>query len=502
MKNLPSLLLLVFPLILTAQNAVVNDIPWPEKGIWPESPRARAFREVAMPSPGLLTGACEFSVPLYTLEVKDLSLPLQLNYRSNGIRVEDDPCPVGYGWVLSPALRITRQIMGRPDEYFKFAGENFHVNPGEDYQYGFRSTTIIGAELVTDAYRADRYDTEHDIFTIHLIDKTFNVIFHENKFVGANIGEYKIENDSALSHIKVTDPKGIIYEFSIQGQRFSELCRTEWLLNSIILPSGHTLWFSWEAEVHHEGIKNTYGALTLRYDNLRYFDENDPQKYPANNNGLQNEKNLKSITFADGCIEFSYVNDMLESMRVKWNNPSSQVYTTRFIHDFGDLTKGKLLKGIVSSSEGTYTFRYNDTAFPDTGAIDWWGFYNGVNNNHIFYPTVKLVKGQFPRDHTIYGANKSPVADKMQANILTNAILPTGGCIEWEYEPHRFAPHGNESEIRSLIEEPILSFGGGLRVKKITMRENMSDSSGMVKHYIYGEGGNHLAVVWATKRSV
>ena len=104
MKTLLSLLLLIFSLVQTAQNAAY-DIPWPEKEIWLESPRARAFREVAMPSLGLLTGACEFSVPLYTLEDEDLSLPLQLNYRSNSIRVEDDPCPVGYGWVLSPDLR-------------------------------------------------------------------------------------------------------------------------------------------------------------------------------------------------------------------------------------------------------------------------------------------------------------------------------------------------------------------------------------------------------------
>ena len=97
-------------------------VPWQESGVWPESPQARAIRQAETPQPAMLTGACEFDVPLYTLSVGDVSIPLSLHYRSNGIRVDDDPQPVGYGWTLSPALRVSRQIMGRPDELFRPRG--------------------------------------------------------------------------------------------------------------------------------------------------------------------------------------------------------------------------------------------------------------------------------------------------------------------------------------------------------------------------------------------
>ena len=106
---------------LMAVNAGVS-VPWQESGVWPESPQARAIRQAEMPQPAMLTGACEFDVPLYTLSVGEVSLPLTLHYRSNGIRVDDDPQPVGYGWTLSPALRVSRQIMGRPDELFRPRG--------------------------------------------------------------------------------------------------------------------------------------------------------------------------------------------------------------------------------------------------------------------------------------------------------------------------------------------------------------------------------------------
>ena len=120
-----------------AMHAEVS-VPWQESGVWPESPQARAIRQAEMPAPAMLTGACEFDVPLYTLSVGDVSLPLSLHYRSNGIRVDDDPQPVGYGWTLSPALRVSRQIMGRPDELFRPRG----TDNIEDYETNFRSVVM------------------------------------------------------------------------------------------------------------------------------------------------------------------------------------------------------------------------------------------------------------------------------------------------------------------------------------------------------------------------
>ena len=92
--------------------------------IWPEDPHASKLRRVTMAPPALSTGAVTFSVPLYEIRVEDLSLPLELKYYSNGIKVYEDPYPVGYGWSLLPAFRITCQVLGRPDGYgFTFIGE-------------------------------------------------------------------------------------------------------------------------------------------------------------------------------------------------------------------------------------------------------------------------------------------------------------------------------------------------------------------------------------------
>lgn len=69
MKRL-SLFLLVF--ISLSMSALAQEggegslnIPWPDRQVWPESPRAAQLRQVMMPSPGLLTGAVEFEIPIY-----------------------------------------------------------------------------------------------------------------------------------------------------------------------------------------------------------------------------------------------------------------------------------------------------------------------------------------------------------------------------------------------------------------------------------------------------
>lgn len=127
-------------------SAYPMDVPYPELNVWPESPQARAIRQVMMPTPAMATGACEFSVPLYTIDVEGFQIPISLQYRTNGIRPEDDPMPIGYGWVLTPPMRISRQIIGRPDECFTFVGDQgshfIDERSDADYEKGFRCLTM------------------------------------------------------------------------------------------------------------------------------------------------------------------------------------------------------------------------------------------------------------------------------------------------------------------------------------------------------------------------
>jgi hypothetical protein len=154
----------------------------------------------------MLTGAAEFNVPLYDLNIEGLDLNFILNYHSNGIKVDSDPAPVGYGWTFAPAFRITRQIMGRPDELFPFVGNDDAST--FDNNKCYRALTDSGTVLIATLGEHPRYDSEHDIFTIHMPNKSITAIWNNGEFLSRGASDYRIAGTNNLSEITVTDPYG------------------------------------------------------------------------------------------------------------------------------------------------------------------------------------------------------------------------------------------------------------------------------------------------------
>ncbi len=61
------------------------------------------------------TGHVNVSVPLMALQYHGIKIPIALGYNTSGIRVEERPAEVGYGWQLSAGGKITRVVRRRPD---------------------------------------------------------------------------------------------------------------------------------------------------------------------------------------------------------------------------------------------------------------------------------------------------------------------------------------------------------------------------------------------------
>ena len=478
-------------------------VPWQESGVWPESPQARAIRQAEMPAPAMLTGACEFDVPLYTLSVGDVSIPLSLHYRSNGIRIDDDPQPVGYGWILSPALRVSRQIMGRPDELFRPRGTDMT----NDYVTDFRS--VVMDAKATNAATHDsltRYDAEHDIYTVYLLDATLTLVrdWESGAFHGVGCDEYTITADRALQAIRVTDPRGRVYMFSTPGEYTDEcINRTEWLLTSLALTTGEQIDFSWFAFHHIAHGQSFFGPKSVIYgcESPQFIEQNEPTDGErTKNNRTFGSAALSQITFPGGRVTLSYSSPagfyMLDSLTVYWGD--SVVHRA-------ELTRGRqssmLLDEVTVGGEGRYSFVYNRGRFTHGGGMDWWGYYNGKYNDFCLSPTVSVTRAggdlAFPRVFEIRGADRSVDTLAMRANMLESAILPTGGCIRWFYEPHTFDHRPSPGSISQYINEPQLTYGGGLRVKYISIGTDSLDVAPRVRRYVYGANASGKANVVA-----
>ena len=56
------------------------------------------------------TGTFHYRVPLYTLKSGAFELPVTLDYTARGVRVDDQPGPVGYNWTLNTGGVVTRTV--------------------------------------------------------------------------------------------------------------------------------------------------------------------------------------------------------------------------------------------------------------------------------------------------------------------------------------------------------------------------------------------------------
>ncbi|MDE6753512.1 MAG: hypothetical protein K2J82_02755 [Muribaculaceae bacterium] len=465
-----------------------GEIPWIERNLWPESPQANGIRQAMMPAPSLLTGAAEFDIPVYTIQVEGFELPVGLHYRTNGIKPTDDPQPIGYGWVLDPPLRVSRQVCGYPDELSTWKGDEETDFTGDNYMEGYR--VAHAPDQIERRKNSNMYDTMHDLFTVYLPGKILRLVYVEGSLKGVGCGEYRIENDALLTYIKVTDPQGNAYRFATQGEAIDYPgLLTEWLLTDITLISGTKIEASWEQWSHVSQRQNALHPTTIYYDYDTYEREADDGAYTEFHKYF-NTKNLKSLSFPGGVLGFEYTKsgdrDMLSRVTLKSGQTTLRTVT---------LTQtDNLLTSVEIGGEGQWSFSYDAGRFVSHTSLDWWGYHNGKVNGGRLSPAVHLG---MRKDGGYYGgADRSVSAASMSANILKKVTYPTGGTCEWEYEVHRFPKQEPEDWEKSYLKNAFsLSEGGGLRVKSITQRENASDPSPRVRTYTYGTGGNGLGNV-------
>lgn len=86
----------------------------------PNSPEAFAFTKYGDIPASLYTGSPNVNIPIYTIQGKEMSLPLALTYDHSSVKVEQQATWVGLGWNLDVGGRITRIANGLPDDYFAY----------------------------------------------------------------------------------------------------------------------------------------------------------------------------------------------------------------------------------------------------------------------------------------------------------------------------------------------------------------------------------------------
>ncbi len=99
-----------------------------------KSPEVAAFEKVVEIPVNTYTGVPEISIPIYTVNSGDISLPISLDYHASAIRVDQEATWVGLNWNLNAGGVISTQIApptaaGLVNDW-KYLFDNLVLNPG------------------------------------------------------------------------------------------------------------------------------------------------------------------------------------------------------------------------------------------------------------------------------------------------------------------------------------------------------------------------------------
>ena len=90
----------------------------------PPSPEAAALSRFTEVPVSHYTGLANVSIPIHTISVKGLQIPISISYHGRGVKVSETAPRTGMGWSLTYGGDISRQIRGKADESGYFGNAN------------------------------------------------------------------------------------------------------------------------------------------------------------------------------------------------------------------------------------------------------------------------------------------------------------------------------------------------------------------------------------------
>jgi len=234
----------------------------PSSNYVPQTPIASQYEKYINYPVNHSTGTASIVVPLYSIKAGGIEIPINLSYHTSGVKPSDPCLPIGIGWTINPGARISRKILGYPDEFIpkppvvKLAEE---ISPTIDIQY-LENLEYEGSQNPSSGY-TDQFDPDYDIFTYYTgtgVSGKFVIKKQGNDFIAVPIiaTRDKIKIDPAFTYMEITDANGICYRFGDPLTSYSSagilteygnyVGTSGWMLTDIIsADKSDTISFKW-----------------------------------------------------------------------------------------------------------------------------------------------------------------------------------------------------------------------------------------------------------------
>lgn len=468
------------------------------------------------------TGQASITMPLYTLNCGDMSLPVSICYTTGGVKVDDEDGPVGVSWDLQCGGTVSRRIVGRPDgangavniplgtPTLEYLTALDHYTADSDYdRYNYRAGSYNGTFIIKDGKIVQLPET--DVRIINPDEGTFIIIIPDGT-------EYVYDVTETVSYQfipMVLDGKPYFPNYE------NIIC--QWRLGRIINPSKtDSITFEYvdmaSRQRYPSSSPSTLAAnskdtspVHISYPTRR--DGTNQHKYTySNRHGLSRiTSRAGTINFIDAAqepVKGFTVNapDGKEVRRVAFDYTK---YDSKTKHDIA------LLKKVTISSDGKEidgaTFEYYDTD-SYMGNRDIFG-YNNYRSGKT-YPTESILDVKIPeeprdsighiilpgdledittikngdidkrastqRANIVISEYRLPDFDAMQSKSLKSFTTYAGATTEFTYEVNKAAQKfkfdGTEYDIAP-----------GLRIKREQTTDHTTGNI-RVREYTYSGG--------------
>lgn len=453
--------------------------------ITPPSPVAYELGKYGNIPVGLVTGAPNVNIPLYSYKTKNIEIPISLFYAKSGIKVDDVAGNVGLGWNCNMGGVINRTIRDRQDMGNTIFPNDDALAPGlspEKY-------------LFYKSLEPETADSEPDLYSFNFNGNSGQFVFYKGNLTMLKESKIKIDytNTNNLSGFIATTLDGVQYYFSApestlrstRGAGHSEPSSsiTAWYLTKIVQPNAEEIYFTYQDIV--------YDYITSKSQILSFTPSGSSANYGCPNIPItafalprlsniyedysavlaQKLTQISSNNTKYGSILFDYIeNDLsvpglqkISSITVKGesNNIIEKIDFSYFA-----TANNRVFLDKITYLDPTkkYAFEYIDKeGLPERLSFkqDKWGYYNGKTNTAII---PSGIQGYGLENINYGGANKEIDPAFTDKGMLNKIVYPTKGYTQLEYESNSYfgtktinppittrriqaiLPNGNESQ--------------------------------------------------------
>ena len=392
------------------------------------------------------TGQASITMPLYTLNCGDMSLPVSICYTTGGVKVDDEDGPVGVSWDLQYGGTVSRRIVGRPDgadgavnipsgtPTLEYLTALDHYTADSDYdRYNYRAGSYSGTFIIKDGKIVQLPET--DVRIINPDEDTFIIIIPDGT-------EYVYDVTETVSYRFI--------QMILDGKPYFpnyENIICQWRLGRIINPSKtDSITFEYVDMASRQRYPSSSPSsisasdVNTAFINLSYNNNRDGMNQHIYT--YSNRHGLSRITSRAGTINFiDAAQEPVKGFTV--NTPDGKEvrhvvfdytkYNSRTKHDIA------LLKKVTISADGKEvdgaTFEYYD-AGSYMGSRDIFGYNNYREKTYLTESILDVKIPEEPRDsigQIILPGDLEDITTNKNGDIDKRASTPRANIVISEY---------------------------------------------------------------------